>query len=639
MIELTFYRIRKSFGDDLLLNNIGFTLYDKERVALVGANGTGKSTILKLIAGIEPFDRDDREDTRQNRDKGWMKISKGASVGYLNQLPNYDETLKVREILKFAFEEIYSIEKELRYLELTMANLESVELERALKTYSKLQETYEAKGGYDIEEKLSKICKGLKFNDTFLNKEFGILSGGEKTTVSLGRLLLESPDILLLDEPTNHLDMDSLEWLEGYLKAYVGIVFIVSHDRYFLDNVVTKVIELENKQNTIYKGNYSDYLKQKEDNMLQQFNDHKDQQTKIKAMETAAKNLRLWGQFSRALSIEKKLEKLDIIEKPAFEKPTMKFNFIATERSAFNVIKGKGIYKSFDDKVILKNGELNVTMGERVALIGPNGSGKTTFLNMLLGTTTLDSGILELGSNVKFAYLPQNIIFNNEEDRVIDCFREDRFILEGKAREYLSKFMFFGKTVYQQVKHLSGGERVRLKLSMLLYDEINLLILDEPTNHLDIDSIENLESALEEFKGTIFFISHDRYFINKVCNRIISIEDNKLVNYDGNYNFYKNAQNVLVHLPKESIVLNKDKDKNTTKKAEFPEKKFNLNKLDADMKILENKLIEIESTMAEASSNYEELDNLYKMHEELNNKLEKMLNEWITLNNNETNAI
>lgn len=635
MIELTFYRIRKSFGDNLLLNNIGFTLYDKERVALVGANGTGKSTILKLIAGIEPFDRDDREDTRQNRDKGWMKISKGASVGYLNQLPNYNETFKVQEILKLAFEEIYSIERELRKLELIMTTLESSELEKTLKTYSRLQEAYEAKGGYDIEEKLSKICKGLKFNDAFLNKEFGILSGGEKTTVSLGKLLLESPDILLLDEPTNHLDMDSIEWLEGYLKSYVGIVFIVSHDRYFLDSVVTKVIELENKKNIIYKGNYSDYLKQKEDNMLQQFNDHKDQQSKIKAMEAAAKNLRLWGQFSRALSIEKRLEKLDIIEKPIFEKKNMKFNFLETERSAFHVIKGNGICKSFNDRVLLKNCTLNITMGERVALIGPNGSGKTTFLNMLLGATTLDSGTLALGSNVKFAYLPQNIVFNNDEDRVIDCFREDKLILEGKAREYLSKFMFFGKTVYQQVKHLSGGERVRLKLSMLLYDEINLLVLDEPTNHLDIDSIENLESALEDFNGTILFISHDRYFINKVCNRIIAIEDTKLVSYDGDYDFYRNSKN---NITEENHQLAITQNKTYKKVVTTEDKKLTsyINKLYNDIKSLENELINLDFLLADSSSNYDELSKLYSKKEKLNIELEKLMTEWFEFDNNNT---
>lgn len=546
MVELKMYNIIKRFGDNLLLDNITFTIYDKEKVAIVGENGTGKSTILKLIAGIEPLDRDDREDNCNCREKGWIRIPKGLTVDYLNQLPIYSGNLKVIDILKLAFEETYNTEKELRNLESKMGHLEGNDLEKALKQYSRLQEIYEIKGGYDITEKLSKICKGLKFDDAFLNKDFNILSGGEKTTVSLGKILLENPDILLLDEPTNHLDMDSIEWLEQYLRNYNGIVLIVSHDRYFLDNVVTRVIEIEDKKNIDYDGNYSDYIKQKERNMLEQFDDYKEQKSKIKAMEDAVKRLRSWQHFTRAMSIQKKLDKMTRIEKPVFEKQNIKFNFKDTQRSGFNVIIGSEIYKSFDDKVILKNAALNLSYGEKAALIGPNGSGKTTFFKMLLGKTPIDDGTLEIGTNVKYAYLPQEIIFNNEEDLLIECFRENRAILEGKAREYLSKFMFFGKTVYKKVKHLSGGERVRLKLSMLLYDEINLLILDEPTNHLDINSIESLEMALEDFKGTIFFISHDRYFINKVCNRVISLEENKLISYDGNYDFYKNKKSGLI---------------------------------------------------------------------------------------------
>jgi len=625
----------KRFGDNLVLNNITFTVYDKERVALVGRNGCGKSTILKLLAGIEPMDRDDRLDSRDGRLKGWIKIPKGVTVGYLNQLPEYAGNLKVIHILKSAFEEVYTIEKNLRELENTMSTLEGEELERVLKRYSDLQEVYITKGGYDIEEKLSKICKGLKFDDAFLNKDFNILSGGEKTTVSLGKILLENPDILLLDEPTNHLDMDSIEWLEGYLRNYNGIVMVVSHDRYFLDNVVTKVIEIENKQNTQYDGNYSDYVSQKEDNMLEQFKDYKDQQSKIKAMESAVKRLRSWEHYTRAASIQKKLDKLDKIDKPVFKKQNIKFDFKDTERSGSNVIKGSKICKSFNDKVILSKAELNIYYGERVALIGPNGSGKTTFLKMLLGNMNMDSGILEIGANVKHAYLPQEITFSNEDCTVIECFREDRNILEGKAREYLSKFMFFGKTVYQKVKHLSGGEKVRLKLSMLLYDAINLLILDEPTNHLDIESIETLETALEDFNGTIFFISHDRYFINKVCDRIIALEDNKLVSYSGNYDFYKNSKlQLLLSKSVDSDITKKVMSKKPTMKPDNNSKKsnFHMEKLDHSIKFLEEELREIHNLMDNCAYNYEELAKLYAKKEELSEQLEDLLSEWINSN-------
>lgn len=629
MIELKMYNIMKRFGDNLVLNNITFTIYDKEKVAIVGENGSGKSTILKLIAGVEPLDRDDREDNCNCREKGWIRIPKGVTVGYLNQLPIYPENLKVIDILKLAFEEVYDVEKNIRLLESNMEHLEGDNLEKVLKQYSKLQETYEAKGGYDIEEKLSKICIGLKFDNIFLEKDFNILSGGEKTIVSLGKILLESPGILLLDEPTNHLDMDSVEWLEGYLKNYNGIVLIVSHDRYFLDNVVTKVIEIEDKQNKDYKGNYSDYVKQKEENMLEQFDDFKEQQSKIKAMESAVKRLRSWEHYTRAMSIQKKLDKMNRVDKPIFEKQNIKFNFKDTDRSGFNVIKGSEICKSFEDKTILSKADLNVSYGEKVSLIGPNGSGKTTFLKMLLDKMNVDSGTLEIGANVKYAYLPQEITFNNENDMLIDCFREDKPILEGKAREYLSKFMFFGKTVYQKVNHLSGGERVRLKLSLLLYDEINLLILDEPTNHLDIASIETLEAALEDFKGTIFFISHDRYFINKVCDRVISLEENKLVNYDGNYDFYKNKKNeLLLSIPKTPTITKKEvlpKPVNIDSKK----RKSELDKIENNIKSLEHDLMEIDKFINNSSSNYDELTSLCSKKEQLNKQLEEMINVWV----------
>lgn len=640
MIELKMYNIRKRFGDNLLLDNITFTIYDKEKVALVGENGTGKSTILKLIAGIEPLDRDDREDNCNCREKGWIRIPKGLTVNYLNQLPKYSRNLKVIDILNLAFEETYNIEKELHNLESTMEFLEGNNLEKALKQYSKLQEIYEIKGGYDINEKLSKICKGLKFDDTFLNKDFDILSGGEKTTVSLGKILLENPDILLLDEPTNHLDMDSIEWLEEYLKNYNGIVLIVSHDRYFLDNVVTRVIEIEDKQNINYDGNYSDYIKQKERNMLEQFDDYKEQKSKIKAMEDAVNRLRSWQHFTRAMSIQKKLDKMTRIEKPVFEKQNIKFNFKDTQRSGFNVIKGSEIHKSFEDKIILNDAALNVSYGEKVALIGPNGTGKTTFLKMLLGKTTIDRGALEIGANVKYAYLPQEITFNNEEDLLIECFRENRTILEGKAREYLSKFMFFGKTVYKKVKHLSGGERVRLKLSMLLYDEINLLILDEPTNHLDINSIEALEIALEDFKGTIFFISHDRYFINKVCDRVISLEENKLVSYDGNYDFYKNKKSELT-LPVSKIPSTPKKKSSSKNVNDYMKKrKLEFDKLEASIESLENELAELDKLIDKSASNYDELITLYNNKEQLNDELDKTIQIWENFDiNNKANIL
>lgn len=544
-----------------------------------------------------------------------------------------------------AFSEVYEIEEKMHKLEDEMKVLKGEELERSLKQYSRLVQSYEVKGGYNTEEKLAKICTGLKFTQNFLDKEFNLLSGGEKTTVILGKLLMDNPDILLLDEPTNHLDMDSIEWLERYLNNYDGIVIIVSHDRYFLDNVVSKIIEIEDMESKTYKGNYSSYVKQKEEKLLEQMHNYKEQQKEIKSMESTIKDLRDWAIradnskfFKRAASMEKRLERMksnEDAQKPKIENKTMKLNFKNSERSGEETIKAKGLCKSYIDKVIFNEADLLINFKERVALVGPNGSGKTTFLKMLLGEEAPDKGTVELGANVKVGYLPQVITFDNEEYTVIQAFRDDISILEGQAREYLSKFMFFGNSVFKKVKALSGGERIRLKLSMLLYEDINLLILDEPTNHLDIDSIETLEEALEEFKGTIFFISHDRYFINKIGERIIVIEDNKFKSYLGNYDYYKEIQD-RVKLEKEINDLQKEKViKKEKKKKEIDEVKKRENeikKLEIKIQKLEKELEGIELTMSNLELNYEELNELFSKKEELSEELEKVMEEWIELN-------
>ena len=583
--------------------------------------------------------------TSPGYDEGFINKPSGATCAYLEQIPQYENGIKVIDVFKMAFSEVYEIEEKMHKLEDEMKVLKGEELERSLKQYSRLVQSYEVKGGYNTEEKLAKICTGLKFTQNFLDKEFNLLSGGEKTTVILGKLLMDNPDILLLDEPTNHLDMDSIEWLERYLNNYDGIVIIVSHDRYFLDNVVSKIIEIEDMESKTYKGNYSSYVKQKEEKLLEQMHNYKEQQKEIKSMESTIKDLRDWAIradnskfFKRAASMEKRLERMksnEDAQKPKIENKTMKLNFKNSERSGEETIKAKGLCKSYIDKVIFNEADLLINFKERVALVGPNGSGKTTFLKMLLGEEAPDKGTVELGANVKVGYLPQVITFDNEEYTVIQAFRDDISILEGQAREYLSKFMFFGNSVFKKVKALSGGERIRLKLSMLLYEDINLLILDEPTNHLDIDSIETLEEALEEFKGTIFFISHDRYFINKIGERIIAIEDNKFKSYLGNYDYYKEIQD-RVKLEKEINDLQKEKViKKEKKKKEIDEVKKRENeikKLEIKIQKLEKELEGIELTMSNLELNYEELNELFSKKEELSEELEKVMEEWIELN-------
>ena len=647
MFELSLVNVKKYMEATLVLKNINFQVYSGEKVGIVGVNGSGKTTVLKLIAGILPMDYcvGYPGATSPGYDEGFINKPSGATCAYLEQIPQYENGIKVIDVLKMAFSEVYEIEEKMHKLEDETKPMKGEELERSLKQYSRLVQSYEVKGGYNTEEKLAKICTGLKFTQNFLDKEFNLLSGGEKTTVILGKLLMDNPDILLLDEPTNHLDMDSIEWLERYLNNYDGIVIIVSHDRYFLDNVVSKIIEIEDMESKTYKGNYSSYVKQKEEKLLEQMHNYKEQQKEIKSMESTIKDLRDWAIradnskfFKRAASMEKRLERMksnEDAQKPKIENKTMKLNFKNSERSGEETIKAKGLCKSYIDKVIFNEADLLINFKERVALVGPNGSGKTTFLKMLLGEEAPDKGTVELGANVKVGYLPQVITFDNEEYTVIQAFRDDISILEGQAREYLSKFMFFGNSVFKKVKALSGGERIRLKLSMLLYEDINLLILDEPTNHLDIDSIETLEEALEEFKGTIFFISHDRYFINKIGERIIAIEDNKFKSYLGNYDYYKEIQD-RVKLEKEINDLQKEKViKKEKKKKEIDEVKKRENeikKLEIKIQKLEKELEGIELTMSNLELNYEELNELFSKKEELSEELEKVMEEWIELN-------
>lgn len=642
MFELSLVNVKKYMESTLVLNNINFQVYSGEKVGIVGVNGSGKSTILKLIAGILPMDYcvGYPGATSPGYDEGFINKPSGATCAYLEQIPQYEDGIKVIEVLKMAFNEVYEIEEKMHNLEEKMKVIQGEELERTLKQYSNLVQNYEVKGGYNTEEKLAKICTGLKFTESFLDKEFNLLSGGEKTTVILGKLLIDNPDILLLDEPTNHLDMDSIEWLEGYLKNYDGIVIIVSHDRYFLDNVVMKIIEIEDMESKTYKGNYSSYVKQKEEKLAEQMHNYKEQQKEIKSMEKTINDLRDWAMradnakfFKRAASMEKRLEKMKNSEdsqKPKTENKTMKLNFKNSGRSGEETIKAKGLCKRYIDKDIFCEGNLLINFEERVVLIGPNGSGKTTFLKMLLGEEAPDKGAVQLGSNIKVGYLPQVITFNNEENTVLQEFRDDISILEGQAREYLSKFMFFGNSVFKKVKALSGGERIRLKLSMLLYQDINLLILDEPTNHLDIDSIETFEEALEEFKGTIFFISHDRYFINKIAERVIAIEDYKFKSYLGSYDYYKEIQDKL-KLEKENNDMKKEKViKKEKKKKEVDEVKkreSEIKKLEAKIQHLEKELEEVEVTMTNSELHYEELNELFSRKEELSEELESVIEE------------
>ena len=646
MFELTFQNVKKYMDTTLILQNISFQVYSGEKVGLVGANGSGKTTLLKLIAGILKLNLYPGSKSL-GYDEGIIAIPCDATIAYLDQIPEYPEHYTVQTVLNLAFEELLGLEESLRTIEIEMKDASGIELERLLKKYGDMMNRFETLGGYDIREKFSKICVGLGFDAPYLAKPFQLLSGGEKTTVVLGKILMDRPDILLLDEPTNHLDMDAIEWLEGYLKSYEGIVIIVSHDRYFLDNTVTKIIELEDRECATFKGNYSDYLKQKEDLMMTQFADFKEQQKQIAAMEKAIKELRDWAQrsdngkfYKRAASIQIKLDKMQKIEKPRFERPNMKFNLNAFQRSGNETIKCSGLTKAYEDKVLFKDAEMMVRYGERIALVGPNGSGKTTLVKMLLGEEQPDSGAIVFGASVKHGYLPQKIDFDDEEQTLIEAFRENLDLSEGKTREYLSKFMFYGKAPFKKVRHLSGGERIRLKLARLLFEDINVLILDEPTNHLDIESIETFEEALEAFRGTIFFISHDRYFISKISDRVIAIENCNLVSYDEGYEAYKVARERLIRAKLERE--NSEKKIKVVEKAVFIEKEKRLGKnpkrieldlarAEALIHALENEKLELDQSLKDTTKDYEMLSNMYNRRQQIESELENVMIEWLDL--------
>ena len=547
MFEIAFHRVTKFMGTQLVLDDVSFNVYSGERVGIVGSNGSGKTTVLKLIAGVLPLKRYPGSWSK-GYDNGMIAVPKEAKLSYLDQIPDYPETMTVKEIVSSAFNPIIALEQKLRALEQAMSasGLSQGELESIMEQYHKVQLSYEAQGGYDMDEKLSKICSGLNLTELFLNKSFGALSGGERTRVQLAKILMDRPEILLLDEPTNHLDTHATEWLEQYLANYPGIVIVVSHDRYFLDRAINKIVELEDTHAQVFKGNYSEYLRQKEEQIAVQLAQFRQQQKQIKQMESAIKQLRDWAMrsdnnkfFQRAASMQIKIDKLAKVKKPVLEKQTMQVDMLVNQRSGKEVVKVEDLDMAFASQVLFKKANALVRYGERLAIIGPNGSGKSTLFQLLLSTIEPGSGTAKLGHGLKLAYLPQEVRFEDESQSALDCLRSHIIMTEGQARNYLAKYMFFGSRVFTSVDRLSGGEKIRLKLAIMLHDEVNLLLLDEPTNHLDIESIETLEAALEEYQGTLMFISHDRYFINKLAERILCIEAFNLKSYDGDYDYYK----------------------------------------------------------------------------------------------------
>ena len=530
MLEIVFNNVCKNFGNKKLLNDINLEIKTGEKIGLIGPNGCGKTTILKMIMKEE------------NQTSGDIFIRKDATIGFLSQYPDVKlNDYLVKEILIDSFDKVNELKRKLLEEEKNLYLYTDEKLEKCIARYTRIQEEYMNAGGYEVDSKIEKIVMAFKV-EKLLDKKYKDLSGGEKTIINLIVLLLKDPDILLLDEPTNHLDIDTVEWLDNFLSNSKKTLIIVSHDRYFLDKVITKTILIDNFEAEIFNGNYSYYVKENENRVMRQFNEYKNQQKQIEEMKKSIKRLREYGKlaypcgekfFRRAASIEKRLEKIEVLDKPK-KVQNINLNFNFNQRSGNDIIEFNRFSYSIGDKELFKNANLFVRYKEKVCIMGKNGCGKSTLIKQIMN----HNENIRLGSKIKIGYIEQDITFEDENLEVIELARKYFIGSEENLRSALVKFLFYSEGIHTRLNKLSGGERLRLKLFCLMQQDNNLLILDEPTNHIDINTKEILEEVLVAFEGTLIFISHDRYFINKVASRIVMVEDKKLISYIGNYNDY-----------------------------------------------------------------------------------------------------
>ncbi|MFK5883142.1 MAG: ABC-F family ATP-binding cassette domain-containing protein [Candidatus Izemoplasma sp.] len=608
MIECNVNNISKSFGADLIFENISFDIKTNERIGLIGPNGCGKTTVMRIIMGDE------------YASVGNITFRKGSKVGYLDQIPVFDDKIKVIDILNNAFENVFLMKDLIDKCLLSFNNLTGEKLEKAMDKYSGLIHDYELLDGYNVETNINKVCTGLKINDYLQQMTFNLLSGGEKTRVMLGKILLEQPSILMLDEPSNHLDLESIEWLESYLREYKGAVLIISHDRYFLDNVCKKLIELSADKAHVFHGNYSYYVIEKERRFLLEMKVYLAQEKKIKRMENQIQKYRIWGRmrdsdkmFKRAKELEKRLEKISKLKKPKYENTKIKFGNNDGSRSGKRVLEAIGINKSFGDLEVLKNADIEMIFKDRLAILGSNGSGKSTLIKLLLDDANLKYPTYKWGSKLNIGYLAQDVQFDNDSLTVLDYFMNEHIISQGQARSELAKALFIRDDVLKLIKNLSGGEKSKLKLCSLTYNQVNFMVLDEPTNHLDIDSREILEDLLLEFHGTILFVSHDRYFIKKIANRVGEINNKNISYFEGDYEYYKYIKGKI----KEEVIVKKK-----VKPIKVKNVVVNYDSLYKEIEILEEKIAIIDQEMVEYAFDASKLNVLYLSKSEIENKLE-----------------
>lgn len=625
--------------ENQVLKNVSFHIEDHEKAAIVGINGAGKTTLLRIIVG------------EMTPDDGQVVLAKDKTLGYLAQNSTVDTSHTIYEELLSVKADLLRLEEKIRECENNMKHADGDALEDLMKQYTSLTHAFETGGGYLYRSELVGVLKGLGFTEDEFSKPVATLSGGQKTRVALGRLLLQNPDLIILDEPTNHLDMTSIAWLETYLLNYKGAVLIVSHDRYFLDRIAGKVIEIDQSKATTFMGNYSDYAVKKEQLRVAAWNAYMNQQRDIKHQEEVIEKLKSFNReksIKRAESREKMLDKIEVIEKPSEVRTDMKLTLTPRILSGNDVLTVEHLSKSFDSHKLFTDVNFEIKRGEHVAIIGDNGSGKTTLLKILNGLVPADQGTFRLGSNVEIGYYDQEHHVLHSEKTLFEEISDDYpYLNNTQIRNVLAAFLFTGEDVFKRISDLSGGERGRVSLAKLVLSNANFLILDEPTNHLDIMSKEILEDALNGYEGTILYVSHDRYFINRTAHRILDLTEGQFVSYVGNYDYYLEKHDTVMAAIEANAPQNADADSAVAAKAAESEVKLDwkaqkeeqarLRKKENDLKKCEEKIAELEARISEIDTEMSDptigtqvakLQELSKEQTSCQEQLEKLYEQW-----------
>ena len=636
MIVLSCNNLNKSFGIDSILENVNFTVNEYDKIGIIGVNGTGKTTLFKIISGIYGYDSGD------------IYTSKDCEIGYLEQNTNFHSENTILEEVLEVFKDVIEMEKYLRDLEHKISeessNTNSTTLEKLMNEYSNKLEAFSDMNGYGYKSEAKGVLKGLGFSDEDMDKPISILSGGEKTRVLLGKLLLKKPTLLLLDEPTNHLDSEAIEWLEVFLNQYKGTVILISHDRYFLDQVVNRIFEIHNKKLKTYNGNYSDFIKASAIEKELELKKFEDQQKDIKKQEESIERLKAFGRekhLKRARSKEKALAKVDVLDKPEAYRKKAKIEFNPSVTSGNDVLQLRDISMGYGERILFKDLNLDIYRGEKVALIGANGIGKSTLFKIIMNEVTPLSGDIKFGTNVNVSYFHQEQKTLNLDNTIIDEIWEDnKQLTQTSLRTMLGAFLFEGEEVFKKISTLSGGERARVAILKLILSNANLLLLDEPTNHLDIDSKEVLEEALSSYTGTIFTISHDRYFLNTVVDKVLVLDENGITEYLGNYDYYIEKKKQVQEMNTVEVIEEKTKtqlkeEKRKEREQREAEKKNRVKRQNIEKEIEETeaKIEEMDVLLCqeEVYSNPEKSKDVSLQKASLEEKLSALYEEWESL--------